>query len=870
MKEKIFGLLVCIIMLLSVVVSVNFGDRNYNIKKIEGKNLPELNSLGENSCNDRDDLLYVENGSTVCNFYWRDQNDMDHFLHISPPNNTSNFKSNADWDGDGLDDYIYTIDSPSKCSSKYIIKTATGGTKSWTERRPIKLDFGDWNGDGKDDLIYYYSIWDQEENKIDYYFQWKDQNQINHEIPIPEHFDHAYYFASNGDWDGDGKDDFTYLTYDGIGYSNLYLVNNDGTVTTWEHVLRIVFVDFADWDGDGLDELIYIEKSYSSYKIIVKDQDGSNYEIEYWYPSCPTHFASHGDWDGDGLDDCVYVLDNSSGNSDIFLVENDGGRNSWLNKPEIFYIDLGNWDTLPNVPSDPSPAHNSIDVRYNIDLRWTGGDKDEYDYALYDVYFGKTNSPPKVASNIHKTKYDPGYLDFDTKYYWKIISWDHKGAYSEGPVWCFTTESEPSNYPPEIINEKPIDFSRNVSKYISEISVLIKDPEGDSFNWSIETVPDIGNSNGTYEINGTKTCKITQILEPVTTYKWIVNATDIKTGRTVSEIFTFTTLLISNAPPSVPSDPDPENESCGNNINVKLSWSCIDPEGRRLSYDVYFGNNSNPPLVAPKIQEKTYDPGLLEYGKTYYWKIIVWDFHGIIPEDCITVEGPVWSFMTRITNLAPNKPSNPMPNDGEKNVVLKPEFSVYVSDPENDPLNVIIYLKDMPIFEERLIPSGSTISFEFEDYLEFETTYYWHVEINDIFLGTKSDTWSFTTVNETEGLPTIEIIKPEKKGVYLNNNKMLPFFNTIVIGSIDIEILVENPYIIPIKAIKIIKEKEQDDGVANDDIIINYIPGVSIYTWTYNERTFSKKLIKVELLYDGDKEISDEVNPFIINFAFGK
>jgi len=105
----------------------------------------------------------------------------------------------------------------------------------------------------------------------------------------------------------------------------------------------------------------------------------------------------------------------------------------------------------PYMPSNPYPAHGSTRVNINVDLSWTGGDPDG-DPVTYDVYFGTGSIPPKVASNQTATTYDPGTLDIDNTYYWKIIVWDDQSAFTEGPVWWFSTGM---NQPPS----KPIILS---------------------------------------------------------------------------------------------------------------------------------------------------------------------------------------------------------------------------------------------------------------------------------------------------------------------------------------------------------------------------------------------------------------------------
>jgi subtilisin family serine protease len=90
---------------------------------------------------------------------------------------------------------------------------------------------------------------------------------------------------------------------------------------------------------------------------------------------------------------------------------------------------------LPGTPWDPSPSDGAVDVPINTLLDWNdcGGAES------YDVYFG-TSTSPSFAGNITTSSYDPGDLDYDTTYYWKVVAKNASGDTS-GPEWNFSTES---------------------------------------------------------------------------------------------------------------------------------------------------------------------------------------------------------------------------------------------------------------------------------------------------------------------------------------------------------------------------------------------------------------------------------------------
>jgi nitrous oxidase accessory protein NosD len=102
----------------------------------------------------------------------------------------------------------------------------------------------------------------------------------------------------------------------------------------------------------------------------------------------------------------------------------------------------------PYLPSNPYPPENANNIDTTVTVSWTGGDPDPDDTVTYDIYFGTTNPPPKAINNMSgPTSYEFSSLEYETQYYWKIVSWDNHGATISGPLWQFTTK--PGNAPPD-------------------------------------------------------------------------------------------------------------------------------------------------------------------------------------------------------------------------------------------------------------------------------------------------------------------------------------------------------------------------------------------------------------------------------------
>ena len=98
-----------------------------------------------------------------------------------------------------------------------------------------------------------------------------------------------------------------------------------------------------------------------------------------------------------------------------------------------------------------------------------------------------------------------------------------------------------------------------------------------------------------------------------------------------------------NDAPEHPSSPIPSDGSINVNVYTELLWICSDPEGNELSYDVYFGPLSVPSLVNSNQTYENYSMGLLQYGTTYFWKIVANNGYN-------ETSSPVWRFTTVATN----------------------------------------------------------------------------------------------------------------------------------------------------------------------------------------------------------------------------
>jgi len=238
---------------------------------------------------------------------------------------------------------------------------------------------------------------------------------------------------------------------------------------------------------------------------------------------------------------------------------------------------------------------------------------------------------------------------------------------------------------------------------------------------------------------------------------------------------------IENNPPNVPSEPTPANGSINVSVLETLSWVCEDPDGDPVTFDVYFGTESPPALVASNHTNTSYTPGKMNYSTRYYWKIIAWDNQSLF------TEGPDWEFITEEkVNSPPHMPSNESPENGSTGVAIDVALSWEGGDPdEEDTVRYDVYFGNTS--DPVLVANNITnTSYQPDEPLEYNTMYHWRIVAwDDQNASTQGPLWVFTTKSETE--LSVTITKPVENKFYFNDVERFNIGrNTIVYGPITI------------------------------------------------------------------------------------
>ncbi len=191
--------------------------------------------------------------------------------------------------------------------------------------------------------------------------------------------------------------------------------------------------------------------------------------------------------------------------------------------------------------------------------------------------------------------------------------------------------------------------------------------------------------------------------------------------------------------PEPPSNPNPENGAVDQGLLPTLSWTCNDPQGDELTYDVYFGEEEIPPLVVSGQSESIYYPDTLTQYTQYFWKIVARDNQGN------TSEGEIWNFTTLVVNLPPDAPSNPVPENGANGQDLTSFISWTCADYDNDSLHFDIYFGTDAT--PPLVASSQTETSFYPDTLEQFTQYFWKIVAHDSYGNTtEGEIWNFKTI----------------------------------------------------------------------------------------------------------------------------
>jgi len=352
--------------------------------------------------------------------------------------------------------------------------------------------------------------------------------------------------------------------------------------------------------------------------------------------------------------------------------------------------------------SRPVPEDGAIHPDTWVNISWKPGD-----FAVsHDVYFGdnfddvSAGAEGTFVGNQGDTFIIVGFPGFPipdglvpgTTYYWRIDEVNDLDPNSpwKGDVWSFSIPPKTAYFP------NPPDGADSVNP-----NVELSWTEG--FGAKLHTVyfgdnfDDVNNAAGGLP-QGTKDYT-PSILKMAKTYYWRVDEFDvIETHK--GDVWSFTTE-------GAVGSPEPSNGTVDVTQTPVLTWI---PGVNGASHEVYFGSDkdavNNADTGSPEYKgsgnlgSESYNPGHLEWGTTYYWRV---DEANNANADSPWT-GPLWSFTTAnflilddfesYNDLDPAEP-------GSKNI-----FYTWIDGYDNPAINGALVGNEFPPYAEQTIVHG--------------------------------------------------------------------------------------------------------------------------------------------------------------------
>jgi hypothetical protein len=228
----------------------------------------------------------------------------------------------------------------------------------------------------------------------------------------------------------------------------------DGLVPGTTYYWRIVEVNEADpnspWSGPVWSFSVPPRTAYNPDPADGSQVADANALTLSWTPGfgAMLHTVYFGD-DFDTVNDAVVGIPSPLSTYDLGPLELEKVYYWRVDEFDVFATYKGDvWSfTTSGAVGNPKPVYNATDVGMNAILSWTPSDS----AASHQLYFGMDKEAVRAAGigspedkgsrALGAESYDPGVLEAETTYYWRIDEVDGQGNVSKGPLWIFTTGS---------------------------------------------------------------------------------------------------------------------------------------------------------------------------------------------------------------------------------------------------------------------------------------------------------------------------------------------------------------------------------------------------------------------------------------------
>ncbi len=190
-----------------------------------------------------------------------------------------------------------------------------------------------------------------------------------------------------------------------------------------------------------------------------------------------------------------------------------------------------------------------------------------------------------------------------------------------------TTVTEFMNRPPTLPTvPSPSDGEEDVGE-APTLTWSADDPDGDDLTYRIS----FGEAGKTASVSTVEQAAFAPgTLDPGTAYTWSVTVLDGRGGQTSGPVWTFETAAATpvNRVPESPLLWGPDGNTPVNAPSVRLEWSCLDPDGDDLTYEVWLGSSQSDLIRVATVETESHFLQDLLPGTRFWWKVVASDGRG--------------------------------------------------------------------------------------------------------------------------------------------------------------------------------------------------------------------------------------------------
>lgn len=299
------------------------------------------------------------------------------------------------------------------------------------------------------------------------------------------------------------------------------------------------------------------------------------------------------------------------------------------------WSEIWKFKTTFGAPDLIFPPNDTLNIDNDVTFKWGNVGNSTYYKIIYSILSDFSDAQPIKVDNGNS--YKSSGLEYDTKYYWKVLTGSNEGESSYSTVWHFTTKVSPTVLSQPANNSINQPISPNLTwvkngSYTQYELIIAKDKD-----FTIVVKDTIVNGAQSAIING---------LEGYLVYYWKVRVkTNTKIGYW-SDTWSFTTVVKN------PFLRFPDNHAKGVPATVDFLW--FPAQGADFYFLQIARDQEFNDLIYSKdsIQSTTHTVEDLAFSTKYYWRVRASNSLGF------SQWSDIWDFETSSIVPILSKPAN--------------------------------------------------------------------------------------------------------------------------------------------------------------------------------------------------------------------